>query len=120
MTLPRSAYPPDWEEIVAEIRERSKDENGIPRCECTGECSLHRTTGGPRRCVELHGHPAKWARGKVILTTAHLCNDSTCDRRDHLIAACQRCHLRIDTKFHVAQRKKNQEQRVGQRRLFVR
>ena len=37
-----------------------------------GECGLHQPTGGPRRCEERNGEPAKWAKGKVVLTVAHM------------------------------------------------
>src|ERR1700690_3272531 len=70
----RKLYAKSWKKISREIRERAKNADGISQCECMGECGLHRTTGGPRRCVELHRHPAKWARGIVTLTTAHLCH----------------------------------------------
>lgn len=90
-------YPANWKEIVAKVRERSKDQ-----CECAGECGLHKTTGGPRRCEERHLRPAKWARGRVVLTTAHLCQDSKCDLLDHLKHMCNRCHLRYDLPQHIA------------------
>lgn len=92
----RRIYPANWKEIVAKVRARSRDQ-----CECTGECGLHRTTPGPRRCEERHRQAAKWARGMVILTTAHLCQDSTCDKIDHLRHMCNRCHLRLDVGQHV-------------------
>ncbi len=89
-------YPAFWKTLSHKIRvERAKG-----RCECTGECGLHRTHPGPRRCVELNGQPAKWAKGTVVLTTAHLCQDSTCDDETHLKAMCNRCHLRYDVKQH--------------------
>jgi hypothetical protein len=97
LTKPKRIYPANWKEIVAKVRRRSRDQ-----CECMGQCGLHKTTGGPRRCVERHRHKAKWARGIVILTTAHLCHDSTCSDLAHLIHACNRCHLRIDLEQHMA------------------
>src|SRR3990167_7879754 len=63
----KGRYPKNWKDISLAIRARSGG-----RCECHGECGLHRTTGGPRRCVERNGEPAKWAKGKVVLTVAHL------------------------------------------------
>lgn len=89
-------YPANWKDIVAKVRERSKD-----RCECLGECGLHREHTGPRRCVERHRQAAQWARGRVILTTAHLCQDSKCDDLEHLRHMCNRCHLRLDVDQHV-------------------
>lgn len=84
-------YPKDWKEITTAIRARAGNQ-----CECTGECGLH----PGKRCEELNGHPAKWAKGKVVLTTAHL--DHTPETRDEskLKAMCQRCHLRFDQDEH--------------------
>jgi len=91
----RSRYPKDWRTISLRIRERSGG-----RCECEGECGLHRTSPGPRRCEERNGEPAKWARGRVVLTVAHL--DHTPENCDdnNLKAMCQRCHLRYDIDHH--------------------
>lgn len=97
-------YPPHWKGISRRIRfERARG-----RCECTGECGLHRTHPGPRRCIERDGQPAKWAKGTVVLTVAHLngpggpCRcDPLCGQDSHLKAMCQRCHLRYDVKLHV-------------------
>ena len=43
---------------------------------------------------------AKWAKGKVVLTTAHLCNDPSCADLTHLRMMCNRCHLRMDAPLH--------------------
>lgn len=91
-------YPAHWKSLSRRIRyERAKGQ-----CECSGECGLHRTHPGPRRCVEMDQQPAQWAKGTVMLTVAHLCQDSTCGDEEHLKAMCQRCHLRYDVKQHVA------------------
>lgn len=109
----RGCYPRNWPRIVAEIRERSGN-----RCECMGECGLHRTTPGPRRCVEVNGRPAKWARGRVILTTAHLCHNPRCARRAHLRHLCQRCHLRYDMPLHRENAARTRDAKRGQLRLW--
>ena len=91
----KTRYPKDWKAISNAIRARSGG-----RCECEGECGLHRTHPGPRRCVELHGEPAKWAKGKIVLTVAHLDHTpENCDEKN-LKAMCQRCHLRYDHDHH--------------------
>lgn len=107
-------YPANWSsEIVPAVRERSGN-----RCECMGECGLHSTTG---RCIEIHGAPAQFAGGRVILTTAHLCQCSPlCGNLQHLKHMCNRCHLRIDVKLHQRHRRENRERAVGQQRLFSR
>ena len=53
------------------------------------------------RCIERNGRPAKYAKGKIILTVAHLDhNEQNCDD-DNLKAMCQRCHLRYDRSQHA-------------------
>lgn len=91
----RARYPKDWKARSARIRQRAGW-----RCECHGECGLHPPNPLPRRCEELHGEPAKWARGTVILTVAHLNHEPEDCRDENLRAFCQRCHLRYDTDHH--------------------
>lgn len=95
-------YPPDWPAISAYIR----FERAGGQCECVGQCGLHRG----RRCVERHGEPAKFARGRVVLTTAHRNHDEADCRPENLWAGCQRCHLRYDRQHHKTSRLK----RAGQ------
>lgn len=95
MPVDYSKYPKDWRAISKRIRERSGGQ-----CECEGECGLHRTNPGPRRCQERNGQPAQWARGKVVLTVAHLNHEPMDCRDENLKALCQRCHLRYDADHH--------------------
>jgi hypothetical protein len=124
MPADRSAYPENWQEIRTAVRMRSGG-----RCECRGECGLHDGTPSsscqhdihercdwPRtcecwchgvkpadstRCEERDGTNAIWARGRVVLTTAHLCHDPSCSDLEHLRHMCNRCHLRYDRTLHV-------------------
>lgn len=65
---------------------------------------------------------ANWIDGKkfikVILTIAHICHDSMCTNPLHLLALCQRCHLRLDMGHHVKNRKANKLKKAGQLDLF--
>lgn len=107
-------YPPNWKEFSRHIR----FDVAKGQCQCKGQCGLHVKSQGPRRCIELNGHSAKWARGKIVLTVAHLCNClPVCAREDHVIAACQRCHLRIDSRMHVANSKATREKKSGPSKL---
>lgn len=92
---PARGYQADWPIISRRIRERSDG-----RCECEGECGLHRYHPGPRRCEERNGEVARWARGRVVLTVAHLNHDPADCRDENLRAMCQRCHLRYDNDLH--------------------
>lgn len=91
----RERYPANWKAIRRKILDRAQY-----RCECEGECGLHRTNPGPRRCTETHGRPAAWAKGKVVLTIAHLDHRPENCADDNLKAMCQRCHLRYDNELH--------------------
>lgn len=63
--------------------------------------AIHQHEAGRRRCAEYNGEPGVWAKGRIVLTVAHLCEcDPPCAIGDHVIAACQRCHLRIDVPLH--------------------
>ena len=109
----RARYPRDWRAISVAIRARAEG-----RCECEGECGLHRDTPGPRRCEERNGEPAKWAKGKIVLTVAHL--DHTPENCDpsNLKAMCQRCHLRYDATHHARNSAATRRAKAAQRPLF--
>jgi len=94
----KNKYPRNWPAISRHIRGvRARD-----RCECTGQCGLHHD----RRCEERNGQPAKWAKGKVILTVAHLDHDPTNSKHENLLAMCQRCHNRYDREHRAETRAK--------------
>lgn len=109
----RELYPDNWEQISRTARIEAQW-----RCQCEGECGLHHG----RRCVEVHNEPAQFARGKIMLTLAHLdypggpctCEEQTgrkCGEREHLKVMCQRCHLRIDRARHIANAKRTRHAR---------
>ena len=106
-------YPKDWKSISLAIRERAGGQ-----CECAGECGLHRTTPGPRRCCERNGEPAKWAKGKIVLTVAHLNHTPDDCRPENLKAMCQRCHLRYDLPLHVQHSRETRRNRKAMKELF--
>ena len=117
---PGVVYPADWRAFTRLIRERAGE-----RCECDGRCGLHRTNPGPRRCEERNGAPATWARGLVVLTIAHLnaegdvCRcDPLCADEAHVLAMCQRCHLRYDGKRHVRTSAKRRWEAKGTIEMF--
>ena len=123
-------YPKNWKAIRAEVMGRAGD-----RCECVGECGLHQPkyptccllkapelccdTPVKWRCVEVHGDGAKWAKGKIILTIAHLNHKTKDNRRKNLKALCQRCHLRMDHKIHMAHAALTRDRKKGQMRFAI-
>ena len=106
MPMKRSNYPPNWEDLRATKLRESEGQ-----CQCEGECGLHRTTPGPRRCIERNGQPAQYANGLIVLTTAHLCHNTRCADLTHLKMMCPRCHIRYDRPHHAANRAKTMAQR---------
>ncbi|MFI6689094.1 hypothetical protein [Streptomyces sp. NPDC050485] len=90
-------YPDNWPEISARIRFG----RAASRCECSGQCGLEHPGG---RCPALHGQPHPDTGSEVLLTTAHLNHTPEDVREEVLLAACQRCHLRIDHGHHKVTR----------------
>jgi hypothetical protein len=103
MPIDPASYPANWRDFSNWVR----FVRASYTCECTGQCGLHQPNPNPRRCMEYHHRRSLYARGTIHLTTAHLCAcHPPCAIPGHVIAACQRCHLRIDRKLHAANRKK--------------
>lgn len=106
----KSLYPKNWKEIVTKVLKRSGG-----RCECLGQCGLHTTMG---RCIELGGEEARYARGRIVLTVAHLCHDASCDDIAHLRHMCQRCHNRYDVPFRRKNSRKTRQDKKAMSDLF--
>lgn len=136
--LTKADYPPNWSALRQVVRLRADD-----CCECRGECGgNHCRTEDPHgRCSAPHHAlivrnpkaPQQWwphdavpwspshmeplKRVRVVLTIAHLCQDSTCDNLEHLRAMCQRCHLVYDQKQHrenAMRTRRRRKQAAGQ------
>jgi hypothetical protein len=108
MPIDYAKYGPDWRSFSAEIRfQRARGQ-----CECSGQCGLHGGHTQGRRCVCRHRERSPFTHARVVLTTAHLCAcDPPCTNPNHVIAACQRCHLRIDAQLHATHRRENQQKK---------
>lgn len=109
----RARYPKDWRAISLAIRERAGQ-----RCECEGECGLHRTNPGPRRCIERNGAIGVHTKGKIVLTVAHLDHTPENCEPSNLKAMCQRCHLRYDATHHSRNAAATRRAKSRQRQLF--
>lgn len=134
-------YPPDWDALRLQVLARAGD-----ACECRGECGAqHERDGSARRCNAPHhaeiirdlDTPARWWLAtsvqayrlvygaprivRVVLTVAHLCQDSGCADLDHLRAMCARCHLVYDQAQHTrnaAATRRARLEAAGQLSLF--
>lgn len=99
MPIDYRQYPPNW---LTEIRPRvlARAQN---RCECDGECGLHPYW----RCQEFHGRKARFARGRIVLTIAHMNRGRFARFHEKenihatLKAMCQKCHFRYDHAHHI-------------------
>lgn len=111
MPMDRKLYPKNWQEIREKILRRARD-----RCECAGECGLHHG----RRCTETNYADAQYAKGRIILTVAHLDHMVRNNELGNLKAMCQRCHLRLDRVQHKHNARIGRDEKVGQRHLFGR
>lgn len=116
MPMNKACYPKDWLSLRTQVLVRAGN-----CCECKGECGSSHEDGWcaapdrsliQRKKLDL----ASWVMAfagetklynapvKVILTTAHLCQESMCNDLKHLKAMCQLCHLRLDAKQHAETR----------------
>lgn len=103
-----SRYPDNWKEFSKFIRfERANN-----RCEVEG-------------CTAVNYEPHPLTDSKVMLTVAHLdgigdvcqCEEETgqkCANPDHVLAMCQRCHLRYDIERHKFNRRRSRAAARGQ------
>lgn len=109
----RARYPKNWEQIRQRILDRAGDQ-----CECRGECGLHHD----HRCVERNGNRAHFAKGRIVLTVAHLDHAPENCEPKNLRAMCQRCHLRYDTDHHKETRQQTKREKLeadGQTSLWL-
>lgn len=91
----RHFYGKEWKEVHRPriLARAMDDEEGLPRCECVGECRREHAGG---RCAEIDGEPAASFNGPVVLTVAHLDQNPANNDDSNLRALCQRCHNRVD------------------------
>jgi hypothetical protein len=95
MSTRATDYPKNWEQIRAEILNRSTNASGQAQCEYRGECERHHG-----RCEEINHtwpkHRRRKRKVKIRFTIAHLCHTTRCDDKSHLRAMCEPCHLIYD------------------------
>jgi 5-methylcytosine-specific restriction endonuclease McrA len=95
----RSRYPADWKAISLAIR-------------------VGRAKGRCEWCGAVNGQPHPVTGSKVVLTVAHLDHCPEHNEPQNLAALCQRCHNGYDAAKRHSNRKRRQEKRRGQRRLW--
>jgi hypothetical protein len=102
MPMNKKNYPPDWPKISKAARERAG--NRCEQCYAPNGVRVVRTKDGLHPWeLPTEGDTRKTI--KIVLTVHHI-NGHKMDSHDHnLLAACQKCHLRLDMAKHVANRR---------------
>lgn len=104
-------YPKNWKWLSKQIVAR-----GHGRCELChvkNHLDYWRSPEGEAWGYEMPGYK----KVKIILTVHHINYDVTDNSERNLILLCQRCHLRLDLPFKMANRKKKKAEEpaeVGQ------
>ena len=117
MPYDRSKYPPDWEQIVARIKERDGH-----KCKVCGVANYAIGYWEGEQFVEVSESDvdAKWYDGhkiiKIVLTCAHL-NDSDPMNvdDDNLAMLCNRHHNRLDAPMrakHAAETRRRKKAKL--------
>lgn len=115
----KKKYPPDWNEISLRIRERANNkcewcgvENGVigardKRGAWHNENDIHNMNSGVGE--SLFGQFPNMI--KIVLTVMHLDHDTSNNEDSNLKAACQKCHLSYDAKYHAKNAAKTRERK---------
>ena len=117
-------YHPDWKKVIRPaILER--DGNCCKFCGAKNYSIIHRYGSGME---EWHYWPEgieseAWTLDgkkstKIILTIAHLDHDKNNNDYDNLAALCQKCHLGIDLKHHMANARETRNRKKKLQSLF--
>jgi len=105
MGMDKNKYPPDWDEMSLRLRN-----------EVGWVCEW---------CGAIYGKPHPETGSIVVLSVAHLDNDTSHNERENLAVLCACCHLRYDAKYHAQNAKQTRirkkriaAQQAGQKDLF--
>lgn len=108
MPIDYNNYPEDWKDIIRpEILKR--DGYKCKQCKVPHKAKGYREPSG--QFIECDEFMLRWAKAngfkciRIILTIAHLCHFSKCEKREHLSALCQKCHLALDAPVKKVMRK---------------
>lgn len=134
MPIDCSKYSPDWPAISRRIRARAGQK--CERCRAPNGQRIARSGGASAATYMLedgevfdanNGRSLGRARGSefdaksfvtIVITVAHLDQDTRNDADDNLAALCQRCHLNHDRAHNLAKARATRERLSGQGRLF--
>jgi 5-methylcytosine-specific restriction endonuclease McrA len=126
MPVDKSKYPPNW---ASEIRPRIIERDGH-------KCKF---CGVPNHAVGWRDYRGEWnklSEGhlgdmetefaqesgykviKIVLTIAHLDQNTKNNNDENLAALCQKCHLNHDKSQHILNARKTREIKQGLQRLF--
>ena len=137
MPIDYNDYPDDWKTVIRPaILERAKS--------CCEQCGVHdkmwvwyhpslhyifsqdvedaiRWYGADEYTLHMHSEETPANGYTVCLTISHTNHDITDNDYDNLLALCQTCHLRHDTKYHTMNKIREKNKRLeeaGQMRMF--
>lgn len=119
-----SKYHPDWKTVIRPaILER--DKHCCKFCGVQNQRIIHRfgkgaddweywPEGMESESWSLDGLKAT----KIVLTIAHLDQDKENNDYENLAALCQKCHLGIDLKHHMANARETNRKKKGLQKMF--
>lgn len=130
MPFDRSKYPPDWDRISRETRERAGQR--CERCKAPNHAVVWRCQGSyifddGRAYDDETGAFLGYVRGselpvgrfvRIVLTVAHVNHDTTDNRPANLRCWCQKHHLAHDRELHTEHARATRRSRKAARELF--
>jgi ssDNA-binding Zn-finger/Zn-ribbon topoisomerase 1 len=117
MPIDKSKYPANWDSISLNVRTEANWK--CERCGIANKTIIQRKEKGGwveilivKNAEGFNESTAEMKVGKlkmlgltkIVLTVAHLDQDTTNNERSNLAALCQKCHLNHDVKQHAASR----------------